>query len=144
MIPKPPPMPPTRPPVTGTQVNAGNTTADTGAKGQGAGLTFGGENGFGGETDLQGFCCPEYLQGILDVISGSWNKNQPERGKTVLKFTIQRDGRITNVIVETSSGVGVLDRASKAALDQARLPRLPQGYTREMLTIHLTFPYGTQ
>ncbi|MEO8483978.1 MAG: energy transducer TonB [Acidobacteriota bacterium] len=142
--PKPPPMPPTRPPVTGQRITAGNTPVDTGARGQGAGLTFGGTAGTGGDTDLQDFCCQDYLTQLLSTIDSVWNKNQPESGKTVLKFTIHRNGSIDPVIVERSSGFGLLDRAARAALQEARLLPLPAEYKKDTLTIHLTFPYGTQ
>lgn len=143
--PAPTPPPATRAPVTGPQVVTGNTAVETGARGQGAGLTFGG--GFsGGETDLSNFCCPEYLTHLLNTIDSRWAKIQPERGTTTLKFTIRRDGTIdlANVTVERSSGYGVLDRAARAALSESRLLPLPAAYTNETLTIYLTFPYGTQ
>jgi TonB family protein len=143
-IPKPPPMPPTRAPVTGQRITAGNTPVDTGARGQGAGLTFGGTAGTGGDTDLKDFCCQEYLTQLLTTVDGAWQKSQPETGTTVLKFTIHRSGRIGEVIVEQSSGFGILDRAARAALDEARLLPLPAEYKKDTLTIHLTFPYGTQ
>lgn len=144
-VPKPPPMPPTRAPVTGQRITAGNTPVDTGARGQGAGLSFGGQPGTGGDTDLKDFCCPDYLTQLVTTIDGAWSqKNQQESGKTVLKFTIHRDGSIRDVIVEKSSGFGVLDRASRGALEDARLLPLPADYKKDTLTIHLTFPYGTQ
>jgi TonB family protein len=130
--------------VTGAQIVKGNTAVDTGARGQGAGLTFGGGSS-GGETDLKSdFCCPEYLQQILGVIDGNWQKNQPETGSTVLKFTIERSGAITHIEIDRSSGIGVLDREARRALGVSQLPALPAAYTRPVLTIHLTFPYGTQ
>lgn len=140
-----PVTPNTRPPVTGQQIVQGNTAVETGARGQGAGLTFGG-GGTGGETDLSNFCCPEYLQHLLSTIEGVWAKNQPERGTTTLKFTIRRSGAIDteNIVVEVPSGYGALDRAARAALFDARLLPLPAGYPNETLTIHLKFPYGTQ
>lgn len=138
----PPPLPPARSLVTGREIVRGNTAVDTGAKGQGAGLTFGG-GGAGGETDLKDFCCPEYLQQILDTIDGNWNKNQPETGKTIVKFTVGRSGAISNIVIETPSGSGVLDRAARSALLNSQLPRLPAAYPRDTLTVHLTFPYGT-
>jgi protein TonB len=143
-IPKPPPMPATRPPVTGSRITTGNTPVDTGARGQGAGLTFGGTPGTGGDTDLQDFCCPEYLTQLLATIDEKWQKNQSESGTTILKFTIHRNGGIDGVIVERSSGFGVLDRTARAALADARLLPLPADYKKDTLTIHLTFPYGTQ
>lgn len=144
-IPKPPPMPPTRAPVTGQRITAGNTPVDTGARGQGAGLTFGGAPGTAGDTDLKDFCCQDYLTQLVATIDSAWSqKNQQESGKTILKFTIRRDGSIRDVIVEQGSGFGVLDRASRAALEDARLLPLPAEYKKDTLTIHLTFPYGTQ
>jgi TonB family protein len=143
-IPKPPPMPPTRAPVTGQRITAGNTPVDTGARGQGAGLTFGGQLGTAGDTDLKDFCCPDYLLQLVSTIDGVWQKNQQESGKTVLKFTIHRDGKIRDIVVEQSSGFGILDRASQAALYDARLLPLPADYKKDTLTIHLSFPYGTQ
>jgi protein TonB len=131
-----------RPPVTGSQISKGNTAVDTGASGQGAGLASGGRFG-GGETDLANFCCPDYLTSILGSIDSRWNKNYPERGTTVMKFTIARDGTITDIVVQRSSGYGILDRAARAALLGARLQALPAGYTNETLTVHLSFPYGT-
>jgi outer membrane biosynthesis protein TonB len=138
----PPPLPPARSLVTGSQIVKGNTAVDTGAKGQGAGLTFGG-GGAGGETDLKSFCCPEYLQQILDTIDSNWKKDQPEQGKTMMKFTIGRSGAISNIVVEQGSGSGVLDRVARSALLNSQLPSLPAAYPRDTLTVHLLFPYGT-
>ena len=141
----PAPAPPVaaRPPVTGAQVTQGSTTVETGASGQGAGLTF--KKGIGGgETDLSNFCCPEYLNQMLSTIDGRWTKRPPgeDRGTTLLKFTINRDGSIDNILVETGSGSGVLDRNSRAALLGLRLPPLPPDYSNPTLTVHLEFPYG--
>ena len=130
-----------RAPVTGQAVTQGNTAVDTGASGQGAGLASGGRLS-GGETDLANFCCPAYLDSMTTAIDSRWNKNQPERGTTTLKFTVTRDGSITNITIEQQSGYGVLDRAARAALIDARLPPLPADYTRETLTVYLKFPYG--
>ena len=119
---------------------------NTGAVSQGAGLSFGGDGLAGGETDLKDFCCPEYLNQVLSIIDSSWAKNQTERGATMMRFTIARDGTIRDVSVEHSSGVGILDRASRSALvdPNTRLPPLPAEYQKPILTVHLTFPYGTQ
>lgn len=132
----------TRAPVTGTQATQGSRTVDTGATGQGAGLASGGRIA-GGEAALADFCCPEYVSLMLARIDSRWNKNQPERGTTVITFTIQRDGTVTNVVVSKPSGYGTLDRAARNALDGLRLPPLPAAYDRETLTVHLTFPYGS-
>lgn len=131
----------TRPPVTGRELTRGNTNVDTGASGQGAGLASGGRFA-GGEASLADFCCPAYATMMLRMIDERWNKNHPDHGTTIMKFTVERDGRISDIVVERSSGYGTLDRAARAALSDVRLPALPPEYTRERLTVHLTFPYG--
>jgi TonB family protein len=129
--------------VSGPQVQQGNNAVDTGATGQGAGLASGGRIAGGEATDVN-FCCPDYLASILNTIDSRWNRNQPERGTTVVKFTVLRDGTIANIVVERRSGYGTLDRMSTSALQQVRqLPPLPAAYTRDTLTVHLTFPYGS-
>jgi protein TonB len=131
-----------RPPVTGPQVTRGNTAVETGAHGLGAGLTLGG--GTGGEMDLKNFCCPDYLTKIADSISSRWKRAQPDRGLTIIAFTIHRDGSKSDVTIEQPSGSGVLDRASRAAVEDAQFPPLPRDYTFDTLTVHLKFPYGVQ
>ena len=132
----------TRAPVTGAQPTQGNRTVETGASGEGAGLASGGRIA-GGDAALADFCCPGYLTDVLSRIDSRWTKNQPERGTTVIRFTVQRDGSITDVVVSKPSGYGTLDRAARNALDGLRLAPLPPAYNRETLTIHLTFPYGS-
>jgi outer membrane biosynthesis protein TonB len=92
-----------RPPTTGAQRVQGNTPADTGATGQGQGLTFGG-GGTGGETVLADFCCPEYLQLLTSQIDQNWEKAQPQRGTTVVRFSILRNGTIADLKVVKPSG----------------------------------------
>jgi len=133
----------TKPPTTGRQVQAGTSAVETGARGIGAGLTVGG-GGDGAQLKVESdFCCPAYLQDVLANISRVWRSVQPEHGTTILKFTIQRDGKITDIEQDTSSGSSLLDRLSRATLMDPglRLPPLPAEYTNDHLTIHLSFPY---
>jgi TonB family protein len=134
------PEPAVRPPTTGPQLTQGNTPVDTGARGQGQGLTFGG-GGTGGETNLADFCCPEYIALLTERIDQNWQKVQQQRGTTVVRFSILRDGSITDLTVVTPSGSPLLDRASQRALMTAKLPALPPQYKSERLTVNLTFPY---
>jgi protein TonB len=137
--PKPEP-PAVRPPTTGPQLAHGNTPVDTGARGQGQGLTFGG-GGTGGETNLADFCCPWYLQLLTEQIDRNWQKAQAQRGTTVVRFSILRDGSISGLRVIQPSGSGLLDRAAQRALIDAKLPPLPREYSFDTLTVNLTFPY---
>ncbi len=139
--PKPEP-PAVRPPTTGPQVAKGSTPVDTGARGQGTGLKFDTGQG-GGETNLNNFCCPQYLTDMLATIDSHWDRTQPGlRGTTVVRFEVLRNGAITSVTVSKPSGSDQLDRLARRALANSRLPPLPAEYTDERLIINLAFPYG--
>jgi TonB family protein len=132
-----------RAPSIGDEVRAGSTRAETGARGQGFGLSAGG-GGFGGVTlDVANFCCPEYLELMVTAIRRNWVQNQGIVGTTTLKFTIHRDGSIRDVQVERSSGFPPLDLAAQRALLVTRqLPPLPSAYPNSTLTVHMIFEYS--
>lgn len=130
-----------RPPVTGTQVQKGTATADTGSTSQGTGLTFGGGAGGAMATVDSDFCCKEYLEEMIRRINTKWDKNQPETGSTTIVFEIKRDGTFSKPEVEKTSGSLALDVASKAAFANLKLQPLPREYSPDTLKIHLTFPY---
>jgi TonB family protein len=133
--------PRSRTPTKGEKIEQGNAVAQTAGRGQGFGLSSGG-GGTGGHLDVANFCCPDYLATMIDLINRNWNSRQGARGTTLLKFDIERDGRITNVIVERSSGVQALDYFSQRSLALTRqFPPLPAGYTGERLTLHLYMDY---
>ena len=57
-----------------------------------------------------------------------------------MKFTIQRDGRLTDVELEQSSGYFALDQTAQRALLLTRqLPPLPAQFPETTLTVHLNF-----
>jgi TonB family protein len=120
----------------------GSAVADTGARGIGFGLTTGG-GGTGGYLDVGNFCCPEYLNTMLQLIQRNWNGQQQVAGETTMKFSIQRDGRLADVQVEKSSGYQALDlTAQRALLVTRQFPPLPAQYTdSDHLTVHLVFRY---
>ena len=154
-LPKPAPPPPkpvqkpdtasrTRAPTAGPEIKSGAARVPTG----GAAIPFGGlasgGGGAGGMTiDVKNFCCPEYLTLMVQRIREQWNANQGAAGQAVVKFTIRRDGMLTNVELTQSSGQALLDLASRRAVHNAngRLPPLPREFTEPSLTIHLTFDY---
>lgn len=131
-------------PTTGPEPRAGTARAETGAtRGTGfGGLTTGGGGGTGGYVEAGNFCCPEYLGEMVSMISRNWNQFQQVPGETVMKFAIRRDGRITDVEVEKSSGYFALDSAAqRALLVTAQLPELPIAYGEPQLVVHLSFQY---
>jgi TonB family protein len=131
-----------RTPTTGPEVKQGAARVDTG----GATVPFGGlATGGGGAgaayTDIQNFCCPDYLQTMTRLIQANWNQHQGQDGTNQVKFTILRDGTITDVSIETPN-VQFLDLASLRAVESTRrLPPLPPQYTADRLTVHLVFQY---
>ena len=118
----------------------GNAVAQTGGAGIGFGLSTGG-GGTGGEINLGDFCCPDYLETMLQIIQRNWNSKQQVSGVAAVRFTVQRDGSITDVQLATQSGYAVLDLTAQRAILTSRLPPLPRAYTNNQLTITLSFRY---
>ncbi len=133
----------TRAPTTGEEVKTGSARVATG----GAAIPFGGlaqgGGGAGGVTvNVQNFCCPAYLTQMQQKIRQNWNANQGATGQAVVKFTIRRDGMLTNVELSVSSGQALLDLEARRAIHKTmQLTALPREFTEPSLTIHLTFDY---
>ena len=132
-----------RTPTTGDEVRKGSAvSAEQSARGQGFGLSSGG-GGTGSVLHTANFCCPEYVALMLEAIRSRWDNNQQAAGVTVMKYTIQRDGRITNIQLERSSGYPALDYMAQRALQATRsLQPLPGAFTEPSLTVSLTFEYS--
>jgi periplasmic protein TonB len=135
-----------RKPTTGPEVKAGDARVDTG----GAPIEFGGltrpsGGGLGAssvKTDYANFCCPAYLDQMVELIKRNWNQKQGASGEVQVKFTIRRDGTISDVQVEKPSGISLLDLESQRAMLKTRaLPPLPREFTESTLTVHIIFDY---
>jgi TonB family protein len=125
------------------EASTGDARIQTTAHTQGFGLSSGG-GGTSGYLDVANFCCPEYLATMIQLIQRNWNAQQQVAGTSLIKFTVQRDGRITSVQMERSSGYFALDQTAERALLMTRqLPPLPAQFTEPALTIHLNFQYVT-
>jgi TonB family protein len=131
---------PGRVPIKGAQLQAGTAVAQTGGTGIGFGLSTGG-GGTGGEINLGDFCCPDYLETLLQIIQRNWDAKQQVAGVAGVRFTVQRDGSITDTELAVPSGFAVLDLAAQRAILMSRLPPLPRAYTNTQLTITLSFRY---
>lgn len=146
--PKPGPAAPARParrpppkPVEAEEPRPGVTRTETGARGQGFGLSTGGSGGSGVQLDVANFCCPEYIEQMVTLIQRNWQANQGVVGATLMKFTITRTGLIQGIMVERPSGFVALDLAAERALLVTRLPELPLQFPNPTLTVHITFAY---
>lgn len=134
--PNPVPSPPK--PATGAQLNKGSAFVETGAKGNDIGLASGG--GGNNTADIES-CCKAFFAELVDRVDQRWQRNQGASGVTIVEFTIERDGTISDSRVSTSSGNEVLDIAARSAVMRAQLSPLPEEYKGKRMTILLRFPY---
>jgi len=131
-----------RTPTRGAQTSEGNAVADTRVRGQGFGLSTGGGVGTGSSLDVADFCCPEYIATMVVRIRQAWQMNQGTTGQTLVKFTIQRDGSLTDALIEKPSGTSTLDLAAlRAVMSTRTLQPLPDAFPNPTLTVHLNFQY---
>jgi TonB family protein len=129
-------------PTRGAEVSRGSSIADTGVRGQGFGLTTGGGGGSGSTLDVDNFCCPDYIQLMIQQIHANWDYRVEVPGMTVVKFTIQRDGRITDIALTRSSGYTAHDINAQRALARTRqLAPLPAQFSNPTLGVQLSFDY---
>ena len=130
-----------RQPTQAAEPQEGPARAETGARGQGFGLTTGGAGGTGVQLDVTNFCCPEYLEHMKQAIQQNWQQNQGIAGSVTMVFTIRRNGAIENVQVERPSGFVAHELAAQRALLLARLRELPVQFPNPTLVVHMRFDY---
>jgi len=137
--------PASRTPTKGDEVRKGTAvSAENSARGQGFGLSSGG-GGTGSFLDTANFCCPEYIAMMVESVRSNWDYRQRDSGTALVKFTITRDGSLTAVQLEKSSGYQTLDYLATRALQATRkIQPLPQAFTEPSLTVHLVFEYQRQ
>jgi periplasmic protein TonB len=154
VVPKPAPVPPTktpiqatterpvsRTPIRGAEVRQGQARVDTRVETGADGLALQSGGGTGGETNLANFCCPGYIAVMSAAIKRNWKQNQGVAGTNTVRFTIERDGRVTGIEFVERSGIYALDRESQVVLSGAKLPPLPPQFTEPKLVIRLIFEY---
>lgn len=109
--------------------------------GGGAGLSVGGDNGQQIPGIPSDFHFAYYVQRMLALIESRWYKPAAPGGtRALVRFTIDREGRLSRIELESSSGHSSFDRAALRALYAANpLPPLPPAYAKPSLTVHLTF-----
>jgi TonB family protein len=131
-----------RTPTRGAETSAGSALAETGVRGQGFGLTTGGGGGAGSQLDVDNFCCPDYIQLMVQQVHANWDYRVEVPGLAVVKFTIQRDGRITDIVLMKSSGYTAHDINAQRALARTRqLAPLPPQFSNPTLGVQLSFDY---
>lgn len=129
-------------PTRGDEPNPGQGLADTGTRGQGFGLASGGGGGTGVALDVADFCCPEYIATMVQRIQNNLIARTEYPGEVVVKFTIQRDGLMTNQVIEKPSNYQALNLNALRAITATRQLRpLPEAFPNPTLTVYLTFQF---
>jgi TonB family protein len=102
------------------------------------------------QSDPQGADFKPYLTRILAIVRANWRHVIPEsarlgtvRGRTVLEFIIDRDGKIPKLVTAQSSGLEPLDRAAIAGLSMSDpLPPLPADFKGMQVRLAFSFAYN--
>lgn len=82
---------------------------------------------------------PGYADRVHNLIFSAWEP-VAVRGTAELSFMIGRDGRVSGINIERSSGSGPFDESCRrAVLEAGGMPPLPEGLGREGVRVYVTF-----
>lgn len=128
-----------------TGISSGGGAGD----GSGGGGTGGGSGGGWGDGSGSGGYFPHayYVDLLRNRISASWYNSLVApglRGKYVtgVHFIIRRDGRVSDLQVERSSGIDSLDLSARRAIENAApFAPLPNDFASQYLVVHFEFEW---
>jgi len=115
----------------------------------------GGEDGFAEQGPIsfetQWYDWGPYAQSMVSRIRVNWYANMPQiirtglKGNVTIRFTIQRDGRITDVTILKSSNVPPYDYAAKKAIElSSPLQPLPKDFPNASERVTCMFFYNME
>jgi TonB family protein len=149
---------PAAPSTAGTDAAAAGTTGGPGyglrfgtggGPGGGTGGTGGGMGSGGGDPfGIAGFPFQFYLQMISDKITTNWFQSLVDPGvggqlQTQVYFRIYKNGQISDIRIDVSSGVESFDLSAKRAIQNAApFATLPNEYDGQYLGITLIFEHA--
>jgi TonB family protein len=92
------------------------------------------------------FPFPDYIKHLVGKVSRAWTPPYglaSKKHKVVLFFRINRSGRISDITVKDSSGIGLLDRSAMSAVNdinkKAYWEPLPKEFQGDSLGVNYTF-----
>ncbi|HEX5132206.1 MAG TPA: energy transducer TonB [Candidatus Krumholzibacteria bacterium] len=94
--------------------------------------------------DSGDFPFAHYIGRMRQKIAATWRPpvGSPEEKGCRVYFRVHRNGSVSNVSVEESSGVFLFDQScQRAVFEAAPLPPLPREYDEEYLGVHFSFVY---
>jgi TonB family protein len=117
--------------------------------GGGTGGGIGGGVGGGGDPfGISGFPFTWYLSILSDKVTANWFKSLVDPGvsgtyQTQVYFRIYRNGQVSDLRVEASSGIQALDLSALRAIQESSpFPALPSEYDGQYLGLHLIFEHS--
>ncbi|WP_031498461.1 TonB family protein [Bryobacter aggregatus] len=100
-------------------------------------------------SDPQGVDFRPYLKRILAIVRKNWfavipeSANYGRRGKTMIQFSISRDGRVPKLVISGPSGTEALDRAAVAGISASNpFPPLPAEFKGDVVRLQFAFSYN--
>ncbi len=140
---------------TGTRAAEAGSVKEKGT-GPGSGIRLGSGLGSGSDTEsafssqigLSNFPFTYYLQLIIDRVSNNWFTSLVDPGvlgsfQATVHFKIYKNGQISELKIEESSGIRSLDLSALRAIQtSAPFPSLPGAYEDEYLRIYLIFEHS--
>lgn len=115
----------------------------------------GGDKGFAHDGPLsfetQWYDWGEYAEGMVNRIRVNWYSNMPHliqtglKGVVTIRFTIHRDGSITDVTILSSSGIPPYDFAAKKGIElSSPLNPLPKDFPNDIERVTVMFYYNQE
>jgi TonB family protein len=116
---------------------------------------LGGEKGFAEQGPLsfetQWYDWGDYAQSMVSKIRVNWYANMPQlirtgmKGVVTIRFTIHRDGRISDITILQSSGVPPYDQAARKAIElSSPLKALPADFPNPQERVTCMFYYNQE
>jgi TonB family protein len=101
-------------------------------------------------SDANGFDFKPYLNQVLQAVRRNWMVVMPHgvintgrKGQVVIQFIIDRRGTVPKLVIATSSGTGVFDRAAVEGVSMSTpFPQLPAEFKGEQIRLQLAFQYN--
>lgn len=101
-------------------------------------------------SDPRGVDFRPYLTQVLAAVRRNWLAIVPEsarlgmsRGRTLIQFSVARNGSVPKLVIARSSGTAPLDRAAVAGISASNpFPPLPDEYLGRDIRLQFTFLYN--
>jgi TonB family protein len=101
-------------------------------------------------SDTLGANLGPYMTQVTKTVRQNWYSILPpsvyppmrKQGKLAIEFVILRDGKVTGMIVDTSSGDVALDRAGFGSITESAFPPLPTEFPGQQLKFRFRYSYN--